>query len=142
MVHRWSFLFFAAALATGITASAQDGPVAHWQLAGDAKDRGGNDLHGQNRGTTFQDGTFPLKSAKFDGRGSHIEIPAREPLKLGADRFTISLWVNTAAELDDDLGDLISQFDPKTRSGFHLSLRNNAGVTHSQANYRQLQFGI
>ncbi|MCE9525523.1 MAG: LamG domain-containing protein [Planctomycetales bacterium] len=142
MIQRWYSILTIMAIGAGTFASAADGPVAHWKLAGDARDQSGNKLHGQNRGATFQDGTFPAKSAKFDGRGNHLEIPAAEPLKLGTDPFTISLWVNTAAELDDDIGDLISQFDPKTRTGFHLSIRNNAGVTHSQANYRQLQFGI
>jgi hypothetical protein len=142
MTHRWFSTLAVLAIGAGTVALAADGPAAHWKLAGDARDQSGNNLHGQNRGATFQDGKFPAKSAKFDGRSNHIEIPAAEPLKLGTDPFTISMWVNTAAELDDDLGDLISQFDPGTRTGFHLSLRNNAGVTHSQANYRQLQFGI
>ncbi|MGE5193148.1 MAG: LamG-like jellyroll fold domain-containing protein [Deltaproteobacteria bacterium] len=119
-----------------------DPPLARWKLASDARDSAGKELHGRNHGATFQEGKFPARSAKFDGRGQHIEIPVAEPLKLGRDSFTISLWADTAADLDDDLGDLVSQFDPRTRTGFHLSLRNNAGVTHSQANYRHLQFGI
>ncbi len=117
-------------------------PIARWKLAGDALDSAGNALHGRNQGVAFQKGEFPARSARFDGHGQHIEIPFAEPLKLGRKPFTISLWVDTAAELDDDLGDLVSQFDSQTRTGFHLSLRNNAGVTHSQANFRQLQFGI
>ncbi len=143
MRYPWHIhLSIALTFVSGMVAPAADGPVAHWKLAGNAQDHSGNGLHGKNRGVTFQEARFPVASAKFDGRGSQIEVPIAEPLKLGADPFTISLWVNTAAELDDDLGDLISQFDSKTRTGFHLSLRNNAGVTHSQANYRQLQFGI
>jgi hypothetical protein len=124
------------------TAPAAEPPAARWKLAGNAQDSAGRGLHGRNHGATFQEGTFPARSARFDGRGQHIEIPVADPLQLGKSPFTISLWVDTAAELDDDLGDLVSQFDPRTRTGFHLSLRNNAGVTHSQANDRQLQFGI
>ena len=142
MIHRLIFFLIAAAAVPASIGAAADGPTAVWKLAGDAKDQSGNGLHGQNRGVTFQEGAFPARSAKFDGRGSHIEIPVAESLRLGTDPFTISLWVHTGGELDDDLGDLISQFDAKTRTGFHLSLRNNAGVTHSQANYRQLQLGI
>jgi hypothetical protein len=127
--------------ATGAPAVA-DRPDVWWKLAGDASDSAGQRLHGRNFGATFHDGKFPSHWAEFDGRGQHIEIAAAGPLKLGRQSFTLSLWVHTAPDLDDDLGDLVSQFDPEQRTGFHLSLRNNCGVTHSQANYRQLQFGI
>jgi len=90
----------------------------------------------------FEEGEFPKRWARFDGRGSHVAIPVAASLRLGEEDFTICLWVHTDTEVDDDPGDLISQFDSATRTGFHLSLRNNTGVTHSQANYRQLQFGI
>jgi hypothetical protein len=143
--HRYVVALIVLLTEVDISATAAisaDGPVAWWKLAGDAHDSAGNGLHGRNHGATFQDGKFPTRSAKFDGLGQHIKIPAAERLQLGPGPFTLSLWVNTAADLDDDLGDLVSQFDPQTRTGFHLSLRNNAGVTHSQANYRQLQFGI
>lgn len=142
MTRYWLFLFFVALSSTSSITSAEDRLLAHWKLAADARDSAGKDLHGENRGVVFQAGEFPKGSAKFDGRGSLIEIPAGKSPNLGAGPFTISLWVNTADKLDDDLGDLVSQFDSKTRTGFHLSLRNNAGVTHSQANYRQLQFSI
>ena len=142
MTHfRFIVLLFAAQLMTVDSFSAE-GPIARWKLAGDVKNSVATGPHGENRGVTFQSGEFPAQSAKFDGRGNSISIPAAESLKFGNSDFTISLWVNTAAESDDDLGDLVSQFDTVTRTGFHLSLRNNAGVTHSQANYRQLQFGI
>jgi hypothetical protein len=44
--------------------------------------------------------------------------------------------------MDDVPGDVASQYDPKRRRGFHLTLKTNAGVTTNQANLRQLQFGI
>src|SRR5688572_16117312 len=91
-------------------ASAADNPITHWKLAGDARNAVADGPHGENQGVTFQDGTFPAKSAKFDGRGSHISIPAADALQLGTDDFTISLWVHTDEILDDDLGDLVSQF--------------------------------
>lgn len=119
-----------------------DGPVARWTLSGDARNSVAGSPHGEMQSVTFHKGDFPAQSAVFDGRGSHISVVAAEPIRLGVSDFTISLWVHTAADSDDDLGDLVSQFDPATRTGFHLSLRNNAGVTHSQANYRQLQFGM
>ena len=122
--------------------SGAEGLVGHWKLDGDARNAVAGGPSGELRGVTFQDGAFPAKAAKFDGRGSHIEIPAGASLQLGTGDFTISLWVHTDAAVDDDLGDLLSQFDPQTRTGFHLSLRNHTGVTHSQANFRQLQFAL
>src|SRR4051794_1384185 len=109
-----ALLMSAVFLATA-PGSAADRPVARWKLAGDAKNAIPAGADGQNQGVTFEEGTFPHKSAKFDGRGSHIAIPHAESLHLGTGDFTISLWVNTAAESDDDLGDLISQFDAKSR---------------------------
>ena len=142
MTHFRFLVFFCTAQLAACNSFAADGPVARWKLAGDVKNSVATGPHGENRAVTFEVGDFPAQSAKFDGRGSSISIPAAEPLKLGNSDFTISLWVHTDAESDDDLGDIVSQFDAASRTGFHLSLRNNAGVTHSQANYCQLQFGI
>lgn len=141
-MFRRCLMIAALGFAAASVASAADGPAALWNLDGDPRDSSSGQIPSENHGVVFQSGSFPAKFAKFDGRSSHISIPASERLQLGTGDFTVSAWVHTAAELDDDLGDLISQFDPQTRTGFHLSLRNHAGVTHSQANYRQLQFGI
>ena len=43
---------------------------------------------------------------------------------------------------DDQPGDILSLYDPQQRRGWHLTVKTNAGVTFSQANTRQLQFGI
>lgn len=69
------------------------------------------------------------------------EIPSEQAPKLGKGDFSISTWMKCDA--DDRLpGDLVSQYDPKKRRGFHLTLKSNPGVTTSQANWRHLQFGI
>lgn len=116
---------------------AADGPDARWKLSADAKDSAGQN-HGVAQDVEFTAG----QPANFNGRSSRVTIPATDHLKLGTGDFTISLWADTAADLDDDLGDLVSQFDSSSRTGFHLSLRNNTGVTSSLANYRQLEFGL
>lgn len=85
-----------------------------------------------NRGVTFSN-----DGAAFNGRGAHLEL-AHAP-NLGARDFTLSVWVR--AEGAEVSGDLVSQYDQPRRRGFHLSLKSNA-VTTSQANRRQLQFGI
>jgi hypothetical protein len=83
----------------------------------------------------------PAGFAAFAGRGQHVEIAAAPPLALGRGDFTIAAWIHTDADADEG-GDIVSHFDPATRTGLHLGLRTNAGVTSSQANRRQLQFGI
>jgi len=119
--------------------------VGHWKLQGDLLDSSGNNNKASNHGVELSAaGTGGQKNgtAQFDGIKSYIEIKHSKSLALGTGDFTISLWVHTAETMDDNLGDLITKYDPATRKGFNLSLVNHAGVTGSQANYRNLQFGI
>lgn len=131
-------------LAVGVAAADDRGPVAHWKLAGDAKDASANRLDAANRGVTFTakgpDGKSP--AAAFDGAGSRLEVKPTPALRLGTGDFTVALWVHTPESLADDPGDLVTLYDARKRTGFNLSLRTNTGVTSSQANTRQLQFGI
>lgn len=113
--------------------------IGHWKLAGDTQDSSGNKLHAENHGVVFEAGKL---GAKFDGRGQYLNVPHSDLLNLGTDDFTISMWIKTDELLDDDIGDVISKFDPETRKGLQLSVRNNTGVTSSLPNVRQLQFGI
>jgi hypothetical protein len=133
-----------AALAAGVVAADDRGPVAHWKLAGDAKDASANRLDATNRGVKFTakgpDGKSP--AAAFDGLAAHLRVEATPALRLGTGDFTLALWVHTPDTLDDDIGDLVTMYDAKKRVGFNLSVRNNTGVTTTQANTRQLQFGI
>lgn len=69
-------------------------------------------------------------------------IPAAQAPRLGNGDFTIALWAKSEEVADRLSGDLISQYDPAKRRGFHLTLKTNAGVTSNQANWRHLQFGI
>ena len=110
--------------------------IAHWKLDGDCRDHAGVS-HGENHGVAFSpDG------ALFDGRGAHILAPSARPLDFGADDFSISVHVHTDDVLDDIPGDILSKYDPDTRTGVNFGLANNAGVTAAQANYRHLHFGI
>lgn len=139
-----SILWLNWALAADPKPSSPPKLIGHWKLAGDAQDSSGNGLHAENHGVVFEpDKAGPLPThAKFGGRGQYLSVPHSDLLNLGTDDFTISLWVHTDKTLDDDIGDLITKFDPATRTGFNLSLRNNTGVTTSLSNSRQLQFGI
>jgi hypothetical protein len=126
------------------TANAASEPIVHWKLAGDAKDSSGNKHDAISHGVKFTAKGPDGKSlaAEFDGRTSRLELKAVPAIQLGADDFTIALWVHTSESLDDDLGDLVTMYDDQKRVGFNLSLRNNTGVTSCQPNSRQLQFGI
>ncbi|OJW20668.1 MAG: hypothetical protein BGO49_03575 [Planctomycetales bacterium 71-10] len=66
----------------------------------------------------------------------------RQERKLGAGDFAVGLSFRSDETATRDLGDLMSLWDPQTRHGFTLGLRNNAGCTTSQPNWRQLQFGV
>jgi hypothetical protein len=132
------------ALGACLVAADDRDPVAHWNLAGDAKDSSANRLDAVSRSVKFTakgpDGKSP--AAVFDGQSAHLEVKASPALRLGTGDFTIALWVHSPESLDDDLGELVTMYDAKKRVGFNLSLRNNTGVTTTQANTRQLQFGI
>jgi hypothetical protein len=121
----------------GTSLLASDPSSIFWSLDGDIGSliNHGADLTASGR----KPGT---KAALLDGRGSYLEVPARDAVDPGAKDFTISLWAHTEKMLDDGLGDLIAKFDPDSRTGFHLGVMNYSGVTTHQSNYRQLQFGI
>lgn len=112
-------------------------PVAHWPLAGDARDVSGNNREAINHGVKFEDG-----SAVFDGIDSWMEVPAAKCFRPGNKPFTLSVRIHTDGKLDDVLGDILACYDPAARKGFLLSLMNYAGVTSAQSNWRNLHFGI
>ncbi len=139
-------LIFASCTALAATASsAEPTLIGHWPLRGNAREQSGAALPTTSRGVDFETagpgGTLQT-AARFNGRDSVIEVSDAQALRLGTGEFSIALWVNTEAELDDVLGDLVSQYDPKTRTGFHLGIYNHGGVTNGQPNTRQLHFGI
>lgn len=116
----------------------EDALIGDWRLMGDVRDRSPFENTGVNRGVLLKSG----QPADFDGGTSYIEVPHSKSLNLGTGEFTISLSVNTSADLEDVIGTVLSKYDPKSRNGFQLSIKNHAGVTSSQSNDRHLQFGI
>ena len=125
-------------LASGPAGGADDGLVGHWRLVDDCRDSSGGNRHAVNHGVKL-DGP---EGAIFNGVDAWLEVPARHTPRLGKGAFSIAVWVHTAAELDDVLGDVLTQYDPDTRTGFTLSLMNYAGVTSAQSNWRNVLFGI
>ncbi len=81
-------------------------------------------------------------AAQFNGRTSQVEIPVETAPALGTGEFSIAVWVNVDDARDDLPGEIISQYDPDTRKGFRLGIDSRPGVTSSQANWRNVHFGI
>lgn len=114
--------------------------LAHWPLAGNGSDRSP-----YRRDASSHRVQFPRQNPRwaiFDGQGARLEVGEDRGIILGKSDFTLSLYIHTDKDLDDDIGDLFTMRDHARRSGVCLSVRNNGGVTSSQANFRQLQFGI
>lgn len=122
-------------------ASAQQAPVAHYPLKTDATAVQKNQPDGTATEVVF-DNQAGMQSAELDGIHSEIVIDRSPLANIGTGDFSLALWVNASEDTDDVVGDLLSQYDSQTRRGFNLSIKSNSGVTSSQANYRQLQFGI
>ncbi len=116
-----------------VVMGADDGLIGHWKLAGDCQDYSGRQLHGVNHGVQLTN-----EGARFDGKG-YVEVLDGERLGLGADSFTVSLWLQSDEDIDDP-GDILGQYDPKRRKGFQLTMTN--GQYRTSANRRNLFFGI
>ena len=125
--------------------SIDDGLLAHWKFDGDCRDSSGNGNHGINRGADLAAagrGGAPYSAARCDGQTAHVEIPVSDALALGGGDFTLSAWVELPPDGANLHGDIMSKYDPATRSGLNFGTLNYAGVTAAQAHHRNLHFGI
>jgi hypothetical protein len=135
----------AAWLCVGSISFGQSELIGHLPLQESIEDQSGNSLKVTGTGVLLtEDGpTAKLKrSAEFDGIQSVIRMASSSKLDLSSKPFSVAAWINAPEANGDIPGDLISQYDSKTRTGFHLGLYSHGGVTNSQSNYRQLHFGI
>lgn len=124
-----------AANGPGVT----EGLLAHWPLHGDGIEKIGKRKPLKERGIDWKAGGRDGKAgsaAGLEGDASLLEVPS---LGLADKDFSLSLWMHT--ERLEDVGDLLSQFDAKKGRGVHVSLKTS-NVTTSQANTRQLHFGV
>lgn len=112
----------------------RSGRLGYWPLRADCEDYGGSGRHGAARGVTFEDG------AVFDGVSSVVELPDM-PETDGGRPFTLSLEFEVNDKRGFFPGGLASRYSEKTMNGWHLSVLSQAGVTSSQSNWRQPQFG-
>jgi hypothetical protein len=136
-------LVFSIVIGSTVSALADEpGPIGWWKLDGSADDSSGRERHGVNHGADLKAPGRNGTSAGFNGKGSLIEIAAQRAPRLGAGDFSIAVWVHTDANPDAGSGEIISQYDPVARRGFCLGIATHSGVTTSQANTRNLYFGI
>lgn len=119
--------------------------IGHWPLQQSAEDVSESALPSSASGIEFGGegpGKTWTKSAHFDGVKSLVEVTAGDKFDLSDKPFSIAAWINSPEANKDVPGDIVSQYDPVTRTGFHLGLYSHGGVTNSQSNHRQLHFGI
>lgn len=119
--------------------------LGHWKLSSNANDSSGNENHGKNHDVIFGiagPDRKPNSAARFNGRNAYIEVPSNKTLQLATNDFTLTVWAHTDHALDDVIGDLVSKFDPAARRGLNWCIKNGHGMTGSQANYRNVHFGI
>lgn len=121
------------------------GLVGYWPLSGDIHDRSDNNLNTVMHGSVQLNGGAPgdkkNSAAGFDGRSAWLEVSANPGTQLGDEDFSIAAWIYTDDDFKDVFGDIISQYDPSAKKGFHLSLKYNLGPTNT-GNFKQLDFGI
>ena len=119
-------LIFAALCILTLAASgaAADRLIGVWRLNGSGRDDSQNGLHATPHRVAW---TSP-SSAEFDGRSTWLEVPPSPALRLRASDFTVSLWLRLDKMLDDAPGDLVTLFDPATRSGFNLTIQHQSGT--------------
>ena len=125
--------------------NAQTQLIGHWPLQGSVDASPQTELTAQATAVTFgADGPTKTltQAATFDGESSVLDIAASKLLDLKDQPFSLAAWINAPESSGDVPGDLISQYDPKTLTGFHFGLYSHGGVTNSQSNSRQLHFGI
>ncbi len=131
------FVWIFGVLFTGCqsTPPLDKGLVGHWPLSENFDDISG---YGQN---ALSQGNLSIQnnSAVFNGLDAWLQVPMNTT--LDASDYSISVRINAADASDDAPGDILSMYHSDSRQGFQLSLKTNY-VTTSQANYRQLMFGI
>ncbi|MCA8995962.1 MAG: LamG domain-containing protein [Planctomycetaceae bacterium] len=123
-----------------LVSAAEPKLIAHFPLADDVQDHSGHGHDGSNHDVKFVTATDGNRAAQFNGKSSWIGLPTGL-LPLDGD-LTASVRVFVKPTTDDVPGDILSQYDPKTRRGIQWGLHSAHGVTSSQAQFATVEFGI
>ena len=108
--------------------------IGHWPLMTDCNDTTDYGRHGEGHAVTFEDG------AVFDGVQSAVRLPGVRETD-GSQPFTMSMEFNVEDGHGYLPGGLCSRYSNESMRGWHLSVLTQTGVTSTQANLRNLQFG-
>ena len=121
----------------------QPKPVAHWPLAGHADDLVG-DHHGSAEALSYTEGPSGKANgaANFDGSRSRIRIEDHPGLRLGTGDFAFAVWIRSPVPMTHVFGDILSKFDPVTRSGIHLHIAGSSPAYSAMSDQRHVHFGI
>jgi hypothetical protein len=116
-------------------------PVVRWPFVDDTAPVTDHDLAVDRTDVALED-VAGVAGAAFDGTSSEIVVADHPALRFGTGDLSATTWLHTAPETDV-VGTLLSAFDPEARTGWHLYVLTNDGVTSTAlANDRQLSFGI
>lgn len=122
------------------------GLIGYWPFREDCEDHSCSGLSVRNinvKLAAVEPGGPHSTAARFNGVDSHLLVEDHPTLHLSTGDFSMALWVHTDEKDGDNVGDLLCKFDSEARRGFGLSVVTNGGVTTTtQANYRNVHFGI
>lgn len=133
-----------ASLIVSPTVLAQVELVGHWRFQDGVENSANAASQTETDVTIASDPELPhgMKScAEFNGVSSKITVDKLNLLDENHS-FSVASWVKLDDGGDDVPGDIVSQFDATTRTGFQFGIYTHGGVTNSQSNTRQLHFGM
>ncbi|MBP1993163.1 LamG domain-containing protein [Paenibacillus eucommiae] len=116
--------------------SAKGQRIGYWPLRTDCQDASGEGGHGEASGRLV----FDEEGAVFDGLGSAVTLPVSAATD-GSRSFSLSLQFQVKDGKGFLPGGLASVYSEERMEGWHLSVLTQAGVTSTQSNWRNLQFG-
>ncbi|TNJ58380.1 LamG domain-containing protein [Paenibacillus hemerocallicola] len=109
--------------------------IGYWPLRTNTDDVTEHRRHGVGQAVTFN-----KEGAVFDGIGSAVSLPVTEETN-GSRPFSLSLQFQVKDGKGFLPGGLASVYTVEKMEGWHLSVLTQAGVTSTQSNWRNLQFG-
>ncbi len=117
--------------------------LAHWRLAGGARDALGK-WHGTARSISYGSGPTGAAggAAIFNGRDSVIEVADAAPLRLWNRDFSIAARVRCTVPMRGVYGDIFSKFDTERRCGVNLWIAGSAPAYCGMSDSRHVHFGI
>lgn len=119
------------------------GLKAHWPFQESTLEKIGN-LHGKAHNINYVKGpTKKITSAvDFDGSTSYISVENHKTFQFGMENFTWSFWLQSQEEFSSIGGDIISKFDPTTRTGFQIYHGSSSPSYCGMSDDQHLHFAV